>query len=96
MSIAQALRQIQDRRLILPAIQREYVWKPRQVIQLFDSVMRGYPVGSFLSWKVLPETVSKFKFYGFMKDYSAFANYHNPEIDIPSDREIVAILDGQQ
>ncbi|MBB5848406.1 DUF262 domain-containing protein [Micrococcus endophyticus] len=96
MSIAQALRQIQDRRLILPAIQREYVWKPRQVIQLFDSVMRGYPVGSFLSWKVLPETVSQFKFYGFMKDYSAFDNYHNPEIDIPSDREIVAILDGQQ
>ena len=48
MSIASALRQIQDRRLILPAIQREYVWKPSQVIRVFDSVMRGYPIGSFL------------------------------------------------
>lgn len=96
MSIAAALRQIQERRLILPAIQREYVWKPSQVIRLFDSIMRGYPVGSFLSWKVLPETVSKFKFYGFMKDYSAFDNRHNPVIDIPTDREVIAMLDGQQ
>ena len=96
MSIASALRQIQDRRLILPAIQREYVWKPSQVIRVFDSVMRGYPIGSFLSWKVLPETISKFRFYGFMKEYSAFDNRHNPVIDIPTDREVVAILDGQQ
>ncbi len=96
MSIAAALRQIQEHKLILPAIQREYVWKPSQVIRVFDSVMRGYPVGSFLSWKVLPETISKFKFYGFMKDYSAFDNRHNPVIDIPTDREVVAVLDGQQ
>lgn len=96
MSIATALRRIQDRQLILPAIQREYVWKPSQVIRVFDSVMRGYPIGSFLTWKVLPETISKFKFYGFMRDYSAFNNRHNPVIDIPTDREIIAVLDGQQ
>ncbi|WP_434590800.1 DUF262 domain-containing protein [Brevibacterium sp. 1718] len=96
MSIATALREIQQRRIILPAIQREYVWKPSQVIRVFDSVMRGYPVGSFLSWRVEPETISKFKFYGFMKNYSAFDNRHNPVIDIPTDREVVAILDGQQ
>ncbi|MGF9663153.1 DUF262 domain-containing protein [Arthrobacter crystallopoietes] len=96
MSIATALRQIQERKLILPAIQREYVWKPSQIIRVFDSIMRGYPVGSFLSWRVLPETISKFKFYGFMKDYSAFDNRHNPVVDIPTDREIVAVLDGQQ
>ncbi|MDQ0147325.1 DUF262 domain-containing protein [Pseudarthrobacter niigatensis] len=96
MSIATALRQIQERKLILPAIQREYVWKPSQIIRVFDSIMRGYPVGSFLSWRVRPETVSKFKFYGFMKDYSAFDNRHNPVVDIPTDREVVAVLDGQQ
>ncbi|WP_311877553.1 DUF262 domain-containing protein [Microbacterium forte] len=96
MTIASALRQIQDRTLILPAIQREFVWKPSQVIRVFDSVMRGYPVGSFLSWKVLPETISEFKFYGFMRDYNAFDNRHNPVVDIPTDREVVAILDGQQ
>lgn len=96
MSIAAALRQIQEHKLILPSIQREYVWKPSQVVRVFDSVMRGYPVGSFLSWKVLPDTISKFKFYGFMKDYSAFDNRHNPVVDIPADRDVVAVLDGQQ
>ena len=96
MTIAAALRLIQKNELILPAIQREYVWKPSQVIKVFDSIMRGYPVGSFLSWRVLPETLSKFKFYGFMRDYSAFDKRHNPVVDIPADREVTAVLDGQQ
>jgi len=40
--------------LVLPAIQREYVWEPGQITALFDSLMRGYPIGGFLSWKVEP------------------------------------------
>ncbi len=96
MTIATALRLIQGNELILPAIQREYVWKPSQVIKIIDSVLRGYPVGSFLSWRVLPETVGKFKFYGFMRDYSGFDKKHNPVVDIPTDREVIAVLDGQQ
>ena len=50
-TIASTLTQIERKDLILPAIQREYVWKPRQVVALFDSIMRGYPIGGFLSWK---------------------------------------------
>ena len=96
MTIAAALRRIQKNELILPAIQREFVWKPSQVIKVFDSIMRGYPVGSFLSWRVLPETISRFKFYGFMRDYSAFGKRHNPVVDIPADHEVTAVLDGQQ
>lgn len=96
MTIAAVLRLIQKNELILPAIQREYVWKPSQVVKVFDSIMRGYPVGSFLSWRVLPETISKFKFYGFMRDYSAFDKRHNPVVDIPSDHDVTAVLDGQQ
>ncbi|WP_228480882.1 DUF262 domain-containing protein [Microbacterium luteum] len=96
MTIATALKLIQKNELILPAIQREYVWKPSQVIKIFDSVLRGYPVGSFLSWKVAPETVGAFKFYGFLKDYSGYDKKHNPVVDIPTDREVIAVLDGQQ
>ena len=95
-TIAETLRRIQRKELILPAIQREYVWKPSQVIRLFDSIMRGYPVGSFLSWKVEPATVKKFKFYGFMKDYSAFDDKHNPVLDVDPSLPVTAVLDGQQ
>lgn len=95
-TIADAIRRIQRGDLILPAIQREYVWKPGQVMGLFDSLMRGYPVGGFLSWKVEPETASRFRFYGFMKDFSAFNNRHNPDADPVAGQSVTAVLDGQQ
>lgn len=95
-TIADALRRIQKGELILPAIQREYVWKPAQVIGLFDSIMRGYPIGSFLSWRVEPETVKKFRFYGFLKNYSEYNGRHNPTLDIPPGQSVIAMLDGQQ
>lgn len=96
MTIAAALKRVQKNELVLPAIQREFVWKAPQVVKIFDSIMRGYPVGSFLSWKVEPENLEKFKFYGFMKDYSGYDAKHNPVIDIPADQARIAVLDGQQ
>lgn len=32
----------------LPSIQRGFVWKPKQVEDLWDSLLRGYPIGSFM------------------------------------------------
>lgn len=94
-TIAATLRGIQTNDFVLPAIQREFVWKPSQVVRLFDSILRGYPIGSFLAWRIDPETSEKFKFYGFMKDYSQFDNRHNPDLDLP-EKQITAVLDGQQ
>lgn len=96
MSVAQALEAIQDNRLALPAIQREFVWKPAQVTALFDSLMRGYPIGSFLSWKVEPATAAKFRFYGFMRNYNELTERHNPPLDFPPAHIVTAVLDGQQ
>lgn len=95
-TIADTLRRIQRGQLILPAIQREYVWKPSQVVTLFDSLMRGYPIGSFLSWRVEADTASKFRFYGFLKDYNEYNARHNPVLDIPAGDAVTALLDGQQ
>lgn len=95
-TIAQALKQIQSGDLILPAIQREFEWEDEQIVRLFDSVLRGYPIGSFLSWKIDPDTASKFKWYGFLRDYHAKENPHCPVLDIPPTRPVVAVLDGQQ
>lgn len=96
MTIAEVLRSIQKGELILPAIQREFVWRPHQVIGLLDSIMRGYPIGSFLSWKVEPATVGKFRFYGFLKDFSEYNNRHNPIADPVAGQAATAVLDGQQ
>src|SRR5262245_42619090 len=38
--------------VVIPELQRPYVWKPTQVILLVDSVIRGWPFGTLLIWKV--------------------------------------------
>src|SRR5215831_6339512 len=37
--------------LLLPEMQRKYVWKATQVRDLIDSVYRDYPSGSILVWE---------------------------------------------
>ncbi len=32
----------------LPTVQRGFVWKPHQIENLWDSLLRGYPIGSFV------------------------------------------------
>ena len=68
-TIAQALDGVHQRRYLLPAIQREFVWSTTQIEQLFDSLMRGYPIGSFLFWQVAPEHVGEYQYYEFIRDY---------------------------
>ena len=35
----------------LPIMQRDYVWKPRQVIKLMDSIYDEWPIGAFYLWR---------------------------------------------
>ncbi|WP_235545358.1 DUF262 domain-containing protein [Phycicoccus sp. Soil802] len=45
------MRDLLGGRLVIPSIQRGYVWQRPQVPHLLDSLYRGYPVGSLLLWK---------------------------------------------
>ena len=51
-TIENALDSIASHEYVLPAIQREFVWQPEQVCNLFDSLMQGYPFGEFMLWRV--------------------------------------------
>ena len=62
-TIEQALDSIASHEYVLPAIQREFVWQPEQVCNLFDSVMQGYPFGEFMLWRVAAENSSKYRWY---------------------------------
>ncbi|HEX8231218.1 MAG TPA: DUF262 domain-containing protein [Chloroflexia bacterium] len=44
-------RRIQSGELRIPAFQRGFVWHDQQIIEILESVYRGYPVGSILLWK---------------------------------------------
>lgn len=51
-TINQAMTYIENNYYLLPAFQRDFVWKAEQIEKLFDSLMRGYPTSSMLFWKV--------------------------------------------
>lgn len=38
----------EDQLVSLPTVQRGFVWKPAQIENLWDSLLRGYPVGAFV------------------------------------------------
>ena len=57
-TIYKALGSIECSEYVLPAIQREFVWEPPKIVRLFDSLMRGYPIGSFLFWQVERGSIS--------------------------------------
>ncbi len=38
--------------VLIPDLQRPYVWTPNQVTLLVDSLIRGWPFGTLLMWKV--------------------------------------------
>lgn len=94
--IAKVLLAIQKHDLVLPAIQREFVWNQAQIARLFDSVLRGYPIGSFLTWRVEPGIATNFQFYGFIRDFHEKDRPYCPKEDIPTGQIVTAVLDGQQ
>lgn len=51
MQISTILDNIDAGAIALPEFQRGYVWGRRQVRELFESLYRGFPVGSLLLWK---------------------------------------------
>ena len=53
-TVEDMLTGIHENEYLMPAIQREFVWDQTQIVRLVDSLMRGYPIGSFLLWQVEP------------------------------------------
>lgn len=95
-SIEEMLTAIHKRDYLMPAIQREFVWGTNQIVQLFDSLMRGYPVGSFLLWDVQPETAQSYTFYEFLTNYHERDNPYADKSTVLSGSGTTAVLDGQQ
>lgn len=102
-SIRAILDDVNCRRVYLPAIQRKYVWGDNQITKLMDSIMLGYPIGTFLFWKVKKDVVNKkeYSMYEFIKDYHERDLYKNPAAPQPfpvgsGEDTLWAVLDGQQ
>ena len=96
LKISDVVNNIHKKKYLLPAIQREFVWNTYQIERLFDSIMRNYPISSFLFWQVDKENVNDFEFYEFLREFHERDRRHNSKADVSGEEGITAILDGQQ
>ena len=96
LTIADVINDIHRKKYLLPAIQREFVWSTDQIERLFDSLMRDYPISSFLFWGVEKEKVNDFEFYEFLRQYHERKQIHNPKANVSGEEGVTAVLDGQQ
>ncbi len=96
-TISDAIINIEKRTFLLPALQRKFVWSSEQIEVLFDSIMRDYPINSFMFWSVTSGNVkNSFRFYEFLKEYRYFFNDENPYINTRGYNDFTAVIDGQQ
>lgn len=80
--------------LFLPHIQRPFVWEEDQMRRLFDSLMRDYPIQTFLFWR----TKDSIKVRKFMTNIDWDADLHLLYDSAKSSEgvEKTFVLDGQQ
>lgn len=97
---------IKNTSIFIPDLQRNYVWSPSQIIMLVDSVFRGWPFGSLLTWEVFPEydenhnLIEGIPYRCFYTKVSRVSNVDSEEAnarDLASaSKGDLMILDGQQ
>ncbi|MCY3953371.1 MAG: DUF262 domain-containing protein [bacterium] len=95
-TIRNVLDGIASHEYVLPAIQREFVWRPQQVCNLFDSVMQRYPFGEFMFWRVKAQNAEQYRWYDFVRKYHQRDSPHCPELGPIYNKPLTAVLDGQQ
>lgn len=83
--------------VLIPDLQRPYVWSPGQVVLLIDSLLRGWPFGTLLLWRVHHDDLSGIPSRTFWKvvdrtqpDEGTSVSRQNPP------GEFQMVLDGQQ
>jgi hypothetical protein len=86
LKIDKLINRIDNGEIKIPAFQRGYVWKQNQIIELLESLVKQYPVGSILLW----EASEKEK----LRSTRNIAGYKIP--DKGENWPVNYVLDGQQ
>lgn len=68
----------------IPKFQREFVWPIEKTAALLDSIVKGYPIGTFILWKTNQR----------MADVKEVGSISLPPTS--DDRQVEYVLDGQQ
>ena len=88
--IIATLNRIQNGELVLPAIQRDFVWEPERMYKLLDSIFRGYPFSTLLFWN----TKQRIQYREFTKEWTTDLRYTFQVKEVG--KKGTMVLDGQQ
>src|SRR3954471_18696820 len=88
------IEDISRNELLLPHIQRPFVWDEEQMLRLFDSLMRNYPIQTLLFWRTKDEIKAR-KFMGQVAWDADLSDNYDPNIS-KLGVEKTFVLDGQQ
>ena len=75
-------------KMLIPTFQRDFVWEPENILKLWDSIYKFYPVGSILYWVTNTFLHTHRKIGGFQ--------FPHDEETLKQFKEWEYILDGQQ
>lgn len=96
-TIYELIQEIDEGRVILPAMQRNFVWSEDKICSLFESIMRDYPIGTFLFWMINEDIFKKYVFNEFIRDYDEeLGKMQRGKRATASFSDYTAVLDGQQ
>ena len=91
------IEKIDSKGLLLPAMQRKFVWSEDKILDFYDSLMKGYPFGVFIFWDIHDkDNINKYHFYQFIKDYSKRDETINAPAGKIAKESISVVMDGQQ
>jgi len=94
--IIDVIKEIESGKIYLPAIQRKFVWDKEQIELFFDSLMRNFPIGTFLFWFLGKKKAHEYVFYEFLRSYDERNPYNDRKKGSFLHSEIIGVLDGQQ
>ena len=98
MSIRDLLAKLSCNDLILPALQREFVWGAKDIAKLFDSLLQEYPINTLMFWETSNLPAQPIGFYRFLDpDFTV----GNPNVIFknsmcPPTQTYNVVIDGQQ
>src|SRR6266542_2254335 len=95
-TISAVIQKIDYKQYLLPAIQREFVWEDTDIELIFDSLMREYPIGSLLMWKVEGKNKTLHRYYEILKKFRERYLTQCSEVNTTDIPDFEAVLDGQQ
>ncbi|MEB3757101.1 MAG: DUF262 domain-containing protein [Desulfurococcales archaeon] len=81
------LTEIEQGRYAIPEIQRPYVWTNPQVRELFESIYKGYPIGSIIVWEPASE---------IFEEYGDLFRALSKELEDRRRNFKYVVIDGQQ